>query len=62
MRVSGERIPVAIERLTLEMMNWIEGRKSWTNSIPDPAQCAIVDAMEVVKLSAAIQALAALKS
>jgi hypothetical protein len=59
-----------IERLTAEMMEWVEGRRSWWNQHASSAggdsqrlalaTCAVVDAQEVVKLSAAIQALAAL--
>jgi hypothetical protein len=60
-----------IAELTAEMLDWAEGRKSHWNEVltacPDPerrteafATCAGADAAEVQKLSAAIQALAAL--
>jgi hypothetical protein len=48
------------EALLAQMMDWVEGRRSWTNLGPYPPYTpdviAVLDAQEVVKLSAAIQA------
>jgi len=64
----GEQRLQRIGKLRAEMTEWVEGRRSWTNTIRsttgDPAwETALIaqaDAAEVVKLSAAIQAEAAL--
>jgi len=50
-----------IAGLLEEMELWLSGKKSWTNTVRDPGDCAIADAQEVVKLASAIQAYAALQ-
>lgn len=55
-----------IERLKAEMLDWLEGRRSWMNLGPHdpytPDVVSVMDAQEVVKRSAAIVALVALES
>lgn len=59
-----------IDRLTDEMREWVSGLRSHWNTFaelgPDRsttmANCAIADAQEVVALSAAIQALVAIRT
>lgn len=50
-----------IKTLTADMEDWVEGRRSWTNILPDTtaaghAAAAVMDAQEVIKRSTAIQA------
>lgn len=66
----GEQRLARINKLREEMTEWVEGRRSWTNLIRGQSATqdnawetmlvAQADAAEVVKLSAAIQAEAAL--
>ena len=54
-----------IKTLTADMEDWVEGRRSWTNTLPDTtaaghAAAAVMDAQEVIKRSTAIQAYVAL--
>lgn len=47
------------EQIYQEMLRWLKGERSWTNTIRDHAQCAMADAQEVVKLAAALPAVMA---
>ena len=56
-----------IKTLIAEMDDWVQGRRSWTNTIKgttivDHTAAAVLDAQEVAKRSSAIQAYAVLNA
>lgn len=56
-----ETLSEAVEFHTKEMLDWAEGRRSWTNQFHlHPDLVAIMDAGEVAKHAAALMGLCAL--
>jgi len=56
---SGEHLTERLDHHLRELEAWASGARSWTNTYhPDAALVAVLDAQEVVKHSAAVQAYA----